>query len=325
MPLVSVIIPAFNAAKYVQDCITSVLQQTFSDFEILVIDDASSDQTVMLLEQMQDPRLNIISLSENGGVSAARNEGIALAKGEFITFLDADDLWSPDKLALQVQALLDNPKAGVAYSWTYYLDDKTGLKHCIKPRVQGSVHRKLLQKNFIGSIGSNILVRAVAIEKLGGFDATLSYAEDWEFCLRLATQWEFVVVPQPQVTYRQYSGSSSSKFQEIRQALPHTVETLFRSAPDHLQYLKAKAYGLCYQHLADLTLRRAVQRQSFLQALFYFKCSLLAYPSLMLSQRSLILAIKLLILGLFPQRLSARLFQGLSSLVSVRNNVTPSL
>jgi glycosyltransferase involved in cell wall biosynthesis len=324
MLLVSVIIPAFNAEKYVQACLQSVLQQTFSDFEILVIDDASTDQTLMLLEQIRDPRLRIFSLPQNLGVSAARNQGIALAKGQLIAFLDADDLWGTDKLAAQVEALLACPTAGVAYSWTYYLDEKTGLKHCVRPRVQGVVHRKLLQKNFISSIGSNVLVRAEAIQQLGGFDETLSYAEDWEFCLRLATQWEFIVIPQAQVTYRQYFGSSSSKFQEIRRALPHTIETLFRSAPSHLQYLKAKTYGLCYQHLADLTLRRTTQRQSAIQALFYFKCSLLAYPPLLLSQRSLILLTKLLILFLFPQHWSTQVFQRLSALVSVRNDVTPS-
>jgi glycosyltransferase involved in cell wall biosynthesis len=129
-PTISVIIPAYNAERTILETIASVQQQTFSNFELIVINDGSTDRTLELLNSLEDPRLKIFSYS-NGGLPVARNRGIYHATGEFITFLDADDLWTPDKLELQLTALQQHSEAGVAYSWTHYMDEKGESFHTI--------------------------------------------------------------------------------------------------------------------------------------------------------------------------------------------------
>jgi glycosyltransferase involved in cell wall biosynthesis len=128
MPLISVIIPAYNAQKTIRETIESVLNQTFKDFEIIVIDDGSQDSTVEIVSAFSDPRLRLFSYP-NAGVSATRNRGLAQANSEFISFLDADDLWTPDKLEAQLRALEANPQAAVAYSWTDYIDESSQFLH----------------------------------------------------------------------------------------------------------------------------------------------------------------------------------------------------
>jgi glycosyltransferase involved in cell wall biosynthesis len=121
MQTISVVVPAYNAERTILETIASVQQQTFSDFELIVINDGSTDGTLEQLNTVKDPRLKVFSY-ENGGISVARNRGIAQATGEFIAFLDADDLWTPDKLELQLAALQQHPEVGVAYSWTCFMD-----------------------------------------------------------------------------------------------------------------------------------------------------------------------------------------------------------
>ncbi len=120
MPKISIITPAYNAERTILETIESVQNQTFSNFELIVINDGSKDRTLDLLQTIKDERLKIFSY-ENGGVAIARNRGLSHATGDFIAFIDADDLWTPDKLELQLAALQKHPEAGVAYSWTYFM------------------------------------------------------------------------------------------------------------------------------------------------------------------------------------------------------------
>ena len=110
MPKISVVVPAYNSQNTICETITSVLQQSFSDFELIVINDGSTDRTLELLSDVKDARLKVYSYP-NGGLPAARNRGIIRATGEFLSFIDADDLWTSDKLELQLQALQENPKS----------------------------------------------------------------------------------------------------------------------------------------------------------------------------------------------------------------------
>ena len=207
---ISVIIPAYNAERTILETIASVQQQTFLDFELIVIDDGSTDQTLKLVHSFADERIKTFSY-KNAGVSVARNRGIAHATGEFIAFLDADDLWTPDKLELQLATLQQRPEAGVVYSWTCNLDEEGGAFHPGESVFfEGDVYANLLVINFLAN-GSNPLIRRQAIESVGEFDPTLTYGEDWEFYLRLAARWSFVVVSKPQILYRQSAGAMSSK------------------------------------------------------------------------------------------------------------------
>ncbi|NES72852.1 MAG: glycosyltransferase family 2 protein, partial [Okeania sp. SIO2D1] len=113
MTLISVIIPVYNGEKTIRDTINSVLKQSFADFELIIINDGSTDSTLEVINSFQDHRLKVFSYP-NAGQGASRNRGIELAKGEYISFIDADDMWTSDKLEKQLQALQDNPQAGVA-------------------------------------------------------------------------------------------------------------------------------------------------------------------------------------------------------------------
>jgi glycosyltransferase involved in cell wall biosynthesis len=252
--IISVIIPAYNAERTILETITSVQQQTFSDFELIVINDGSTDRTLELLNTVEDARLKIFSYS-NGGLPVARNRGISQATGEFIAFIDADDLWTADKLELQLAALQRHPEAGVAYSWTYFMDEQRGPSYVEGSRLfEGNVYAELLVNNFLHN-GSNPLIRRRAIESVGEFDPTLKSCEDWDFYLRLAARWTFVLVPKPQIIYRQSSGAMSSKVEIMEQTSLIVLERAFRAAPPELQYLKNQSFAWIYKYGAQQYLK----------------------------------------------------------------------
>ena len=157
MPI-SVIIPVFNGEQTIEETINSILDQTFQDIEIIIINDGSTDATLEIVENISDSRIKIFSYP-NAGLSASRNRGIDRAKGEYISFIDADDLWTPDKLELQWQALQKNPQAAVAYSWTDYIDESSKfIKSGRRITINGDAFSKLLITNFLEN-GSNPLIR----------------------------------------------------------------------------------------------------------------------------------------------------------------------
>ena len=146
-----------------------------------MVNDGSTDGTQEILATIQDPRLKILTV-ENGGVSKARNFGIANSSGKFLTFIDADDLWTKEKLASQVAALKKSPEVGVVYSWTLTMSEDGKQFHPGKfSSFEGNVYPKLLLGNFIAS-GSNLMVRREAADSVEGFDPTLTGAEDWDYC-----------------------------------------------------------------------------------------------------------------------------------------------
>lgn len=248
MPVITVVIPAYNAERTLEETVRSVQAQTFSDIEIIIINDGSTDQTRNLIENLTDPRIKVFSY-ENSGVAVARNRGVTHAAGEFIAFIDADDLWMPDKLELQLSALKQHPEAGVAYSWNYFYYEQTGAQ--IPGHVanfEGDVYAFLLQENFLAN-GSNPLIRRQAIDQIGGFDPTFPHCADWDFYLRLAAQWQFVRVPKHQVIYRQSLHSmSSTKVNEIERQCLAMLEKSYQAAPAEYQSLKNKSLAWIYEY-----------------------------------------------------------------------------
>src|SRR4028118_1589922 len=159
MPLISVIIPVYNGEKTIRETIESILNQTFTDFELIVINDGSQDATLEIVECIQDSRLKVFSYP-NAGQAASRNQGISHACGRYISFIDADDLWAPDKLEAQLKALQANPQAAVAYSWTKCIDELGQFsRRGSHISATGNVYGKLLLIDFIEN-GSNPLIRA---------------------------------------------------------------------------------------------------------------------------------------------------------------------
>ena len=323
MPTISVVIPAYNAERTILETIKSVQQQTFSDFEIIVINDGSEDKTLELLSQVEEPRLSIYSYN-NSGLSTARNRGISHSKGEYIAFLDADDLWEPDKLEAQLAALQNQPEAGVAYSWTNFMDEKGESFQAAEPVwFEGNVYTHLLDYNFI-ACGSNPLIRKKAIESVGEFDSTLRSCEDWDFWLRLAAKWAFVVVPKPQILYRLSSRTMSSKIKVMEEAHLVVIEKAFQSIPIELQPLKNQIVANTYRLMAHLCLTRIPDGAGAKEASQKLKTAISIHPKILLDKRVHLIVVKLLIIRLLSPKLASRLFEYITKFRATRlqNSIT---
>lgn len=253
MPVISIVIPAYNAERTILETIASVRQQTFADFELIVINDGSTDRTLDLLKTIEDDRLKVFD-DRNGGVATARNRGICKSTGEFVAFLDADDLWADDKLEVQLAALKEHPSAGLAYSWTYNMSEEGELLHPIEPTFSGAVYADLLLANFLSN-GSNPLVRRQTIESVGEFYSDIQGVEDWDYWLRIAANWDFIVVPKHHVFYRQSANSQSAKIDIMKGEILKMLERSFESAPLKFQHLKKKSLSNTYQYYVEVYLR----------------------------------------------------------------------
>ncbi|MCP2730017.1 glycosyltransferase [Limnofasciculus baicalensis] len=248
MSVISVIIPVYNGERTIDKTIKSVLCQTFSDWELIIIDDGSQDLTLEIISRIKDHRLKVFSYPHTGS-NASRNRGVSQACGEYISFLDADDLWTPDKLQSQLTVLLENPQAAVAYSWTNCIDESDNfLRQGSRANATGDVYARLLLTDFLDH-GSNPLIRREAFDKVGGFDESLTHAEDWDMWLRLAAQYQFVVVSSPQILYRVSPNSSSSDIWKMETGCLQVIERAFSQAPKSLQALRKHSTANMYKYL----------------------------------------------------------------------------
>ncbi len=250
-PTVSVIMPAFDAAHTIREAIQSVLEQTFECFELIVVDDASLDDTAMIIQSISDPRIRLIRCSVRAGAAAGRNRGIQAARGEYIAFMDADDVWYPDKLAMQLKLLEECPEADVAYCWVSHIDESgTALGKGRRIRNEGEVYQALLKDDFISG-GSIPLIRKRAITNVGGFDESLEAAQDWDLWLRLAREHRFVCVPSVMVLYRQNHDSISTQFDKMERASLEVIEKNYRALPPEMQGEKRKSLAVRYRYFAQ--------------------------------------------------------------------------
>ncbi|CAD5933497.1 putative glycosyltransferase RF_0543 [Planktothrix tepida] len=261
MPLISVIIPVFNGEKTIYYTIESVLNQTFTDFELIIINDGSTDSTLDVISSINDPRIKVFSYP-NGNQAVSRNRGISHANGEYIAFIDADDLWTPDKIEDQYQALQNNPEAAVAYSWTDYIDESSRfLRPGSHITINGDVYPNLLVVNILEN-GSNPLIRRDALEEVGEFDSSLPPAEDWDMWLRLAKQYQFITIPKPQILYRQSSQSASANVLKLEASSTKVIEQSFSQAPDSLKFLKKRSLANIYKYLTFKAIEDSPSRQN---------------------------------------------------------------
>lgn len=195
-PLVSVIIPTYNRSDLLLRAIRSVLEQTYKNVECIVVDDASIDNTEVVVRQFTDDRLIYLRHETNRHASAARNTGIAYAKGDLIAFLDDDDEWMSRKLEKQVELLLSlHEKVGMVYCWMDYFDQKGNLIKEHHPKLKGYVFHDVLYVQRLGGCPT-LLVRRDVVEKVGGFDETLPRGNDGDFIRRVCRQYEVDYVPE---------------------------------------------------------------------------------------------------------------------------------
>ena len=257
MPKVSVIIPSYNAMDFLPRTVRSVLDQTYRDFEIIIVNDGSTDNIQHWVNTIDDKRVCLVS-QVNQGQSAARNTGIKHSSGEYIAFLDSDDIWNSQKLEKQVQILDDNSEIGLVYSWVLLIDEcDRPLEKVWQTSDEGNVWSKLTKGNII-ACGSVPMIRSSCIDVVGIFNKFPFACEDWDFWLRIAAHYPFKVVKEILVYYRAsstslsrcLSGGVEKKLQAMNESYEVLIERAFDSAPVELKYLKPRSHALAKLSIA---------------------------------------------------------------------------
>ena len=308
MSLFSVIIPVHNGEKTIHETIQSVLSQTITDFELIIINSASTDSTLDIISQFKDPRIKVFSYPK-ANVAVNRNRALKHACGELISFIDADDLWTIDKLADHYKALQENPQATVAYSWTNAIDENSQfLRPCSRAQWSGDVYAKLLLDDFIGN-GSNVTIRTEILRELGGFDESLTNAQDTDMWLRLAAKYHFVAVPKAQILYRILPCSMSSNLVGLEKSNLLVIEKAFaRKQASSFQHLKQYSLANLYKYLTYKVLNSPLPFTNLSStALRYLWLMVKLDPYILLKPIIYKALFKLIIIILFPGNFSNKL------------------
>jgi len=216
-PTVSVVLPTYNRAHLVGGAIQSVLDQTYRDFEIIVVDDGSSDNTEEVIKSFSDPRIRYVRHQENRGGSAARNTGIKLAKGEFIAFQDSDDEWLSEKLDKQIKTIknLNFIEWGGIYCGFYLVLNKRCVEK--KATMVGNLKRELLNEELDIGASSTLLFPIEVITEIGLFDETFDRHQDWEYLIRFFRRYKLFAVEEPLVKVYGHNMPSAEKAVKIKE------------------------------------------------------------------------------------------------------------
>lgn len=246
--LVSVVIPVYNAAEHLKETLESIFSQTFTNLEVVAVDDGSADDSVAILRSYGD-RVVLVE-QENQGPAAARNQGVKHARGEWIAFLDADDLWVPGKLEAQLASM-----NGCEWSYTDSIfmgganDQKRDSELNDKP--SGDVFEALICGNFIGT--SSLMIKRAVFLEFDGFDQQLRSIQDWDLWMRIASRYPVAYLGEPMVKYRVHSSSTS---RSTRKTLPNHLRVINKvfsldgvgASKMHLKPLaKANSLSICSQ------------------------------------------------------------------------------
>ncbi len=234
-PLVSVIIPAYNCASFITRTINSVIDQTFSDWELIVVNDASADHTEQVVQRFTDPRIRYLKHQHNsGGPPGPKNTGLKAARGRYVALLDHDDQWLPEKLEKQL-ALFSGSRDVDWVSCFAWVREETGEEKAEMRRftVSQTPLKDILRENFILS-QSSLMVKRAVLEEMGGFDNSFREADDWDLYIRLMKDHRFSYVPEPLYNYYLHDRNTSVNFStehrsEEREYLRHKHRQLFTS------------------------------------------------------------------------------------------------
>jgi glycosyltransferase involved in cell wall biosynthesis len=275
--LISVIIPAYNAAPFIGRALASVLGQTHRALDVVVVDDGSSDASAAIVGAIaeDDPRVRLIRAA-NIGVSATRNLAIANARGDLIAPVDADDIWHPKKLERQLAVLnASGPKVGVVYCWSVGIDeeDRVILPTWNDSTIIGDVLCDIVVKGIVGN-GSTPLIRKKYIEAVGGYDETLALCEDWKFYTALAGVCEFAVVPEYLTGYRLHAQSASMDVLAMEKAIEQVTDWVVKTWPRLPRDILRDRSHTVDAYLAFL----AIRERKFLHALHFLGAALRARP-----------------------------------------------
>jgi glycosyltransferase involved in cell wall biosynthesis len=313
MSMISVIMPVYNSAKTVAESLHSILAQTYPDLEILIINDGSTDQSITLCEAFNDPRIQIIH-QKNRGLAGARNTGIRHAKGEFITFIDSDDLWHPDKLARHLQHFQASPQVGVSFSRSSFIDEQSQpLGIYQMPKLTNITPEYLFCRNPISN-GSAVVIRQAVFEQIRFtanlygetedfyFDDTYRQSEDIECWLRIAlqTDWQIEGIPDALTLYRVNGDGLSANVLKQYEAWERILAKTQTYNPEFVRGCGNKAKAYQFRYLA----RRATRQRTPKLAVDLLNQAMTAHWQIILEEprRTLISFAAAYLLWLLPPR-----------------------
>ena len=277
--LISVIIPTFNRENLIKDAINSVLEQTYQNFEILIIDDGSTDDTSDVVKSIGDTRIKYI-YQENAGVSRARNNGIENAQGEYIAFLDSDDFWHPEKLEKQATVLDQNSDADIVTNSSQYQtfqNDLICIKNNLAKNQKEVISMMLLCQDMVYTGTPVLCVRKRIFEKSGVFDEEMRFCEDWDLFFRMALVGKVYNIPEILTYVRSHKDnvtktSSVNKFKEGKLRFLNKAFSNELLPSDMLQ-LKKRAYSYAWWSFAYWALYKSkeytIARECFWKTLKY--------------------------------------------------------
>ena len=277
--LISVVIPTHNRAAILLEAVESVLKQTYQNFEILIVDDGSTDNTKGIVKSVDDQRIFYL-FQENAGPAAARNTGIRKAKGEYVAFLDSDDLWHPRKLEKQMDIFRREDGVGLVSTGSTYLDSegKCIFKKACRAHDTTEYLKYLVlspDKAFTGT--PTLLVKKECFAKVGLFDERQLLFEDWDLCFRIGLRYEIRVINETLTTIRMDKQSFSSLSDELRFKTMHLryLEKAFgyEGLPEEILKIKRQSYSNAFWSLGHRTLYRSkkfrMSRELLSQSLHY--------------------------------------------------------
>ena len=256
MPHFSIIIPLYNKAPYVSKAVESIMEQTFADWELIVVDDCSTDGSASVAEQIADPRIRIVRLAENGGVSIARNKGVTLSSTPYITFLDADDWWEPTFLEEMAGLIERHPDAGI-YGTGYWIV-KNGQKRIApigvdKDFTEGEINYcQVYAKTLCMPLTSiTVAIPRTVFDESGGFNPQLKLGEDFDLWIRIALKYKAVFLNNPLSNYNQDVDITYRGTHHLRDPKEHMLwnlgylESEEKSNPDYKQLIdNLRTYSL---------------------------------------------------------------------------------
>jgi len=267
LPLVSVVIPAFNAQHTIDRTLASVRSQVHAELEIIVVDDGSHDDTRgrILRHAREDPRIRLVE-QQNGGVACARNRGISESRSEYVAPIDADDLWHPEKIARQLAVLQSSPEVGLVATAYSVID----ADDCLIAKVGGTspettTFENLCRRNFIGN-GSSAMMRRSLIERFGGYDPSLRQrggqgCEDLQLYLQIAEISQVILLPDPLTAYRRSPGNMSTDSVQMTRSFDLVAANFCRRRPElRSLFNDHRIYMLCW--LLNGALRAGNMRQA---------------------------------------------------------------
>lgn len=277
----SVVIPAYNRADYLPEAISSVLAQTFADFELIVVDDGSTDNTAPVVRSINDTRLRYL-YQENRGVSAALNTGWRAARGEYVAIIGSDDAWLPTLLEELLARAESDSNIGVVFARAQGMDaDGNALTQLCgtQGRFVGQTLKSLVYGDFVCPIA--VLLRRDALERIGGYDESLIGNEDWDLWLRIAKHYEIAYVPKILARYRFHTKNmtrtDSTRMEQLMQDRVRVLDKFFAQSDVNSDILDIKPIAYRNVYL-DWTIRY-LERRAFRSAAQTFQRALSYAPS----------------------------------------------